>query len=67
MLPLHMPSCLKKHIEIPRNQEGGCKAEVPVRIGKAWNRLRQFTGVLCDKKVPKKLKLPTHLQDSDIV
>ena len=39
------------------HQEGGCKVEVEKRIGKAWDRWRSLTGVLCDKKVPTRLKM----------
>ncbi|XP_046862544.1 uncharacterized protein LOC124456042 [Xenia sp. Carnegie-2017] len=36
---------------------GGCKTEVELRISQAWNKWRELTGVLCDKKMPKKLKI----------
>ena len=32
-------------------------AEVKRRIGVAWNRWRDLSGVMCDKKVPTKLKV----------
>ena len=39
------------------DQEGGCRKEVAKRIEKAWNRWRELTGVLCDKKIPTHLKV----------
>ena len=33
------------------NQEGGYGKEISVRIEKAWNRGRELSGVLCDKKI----------------
>lgn len=65
--------CLKEystdtHTELPRtssfrylgttiHQDGGCKAEVERRVSKAWDRWRSLTGVLCDRKVPTRLKM----------
>ena len=39
------------------DQEGGCAVEVKRRIGVAWDRWRDLSGVMCDKKVPTKLKV----------
>ena len=39
------------------DQDGGCGAEVKRRIGVAWDRWRELSGVMCDKKVPRKLKV----------
>ncbi|XP_046863161.1 uncharacterized protein LOC124456897 [Xenia sp. Carnegie-2017] len=38
-------------------KDGGCKTEVELRISRAWNKWRELTGVLCDKKMAKKLKI----------
>ena len=46
-----------KYLGTTIHQEGGCKAEVQVRIGRAWDKWRELTGVLCDRKVPQKLKV----------
>ena len=35
---------------------GGCGNDVDVRIIVAWPRCRDLSGVICDKKVPVKLK-----------
>ena len=37
------------------DQDGGCGAEIAGRIGVTWNRWRDLTGVLCDKKVSTKM------------
>ena len=46
-----------KYLGTTIDQEGGCEKEVAKRIEKAWNRWRELTGVLCDKKIPTKLKV----------
>ena len=45
-----------KYLGTTIHQEGGCGKEVELRISKAWNRWRELTGVLCDRKMPTKLK-----------
>ena len=46
-----------KYLGTTIDQEGGCGAEVKRRIGVAWDRWRDLSGVMCDKKVPTKLKV----------
>jgi hypothetical protein len=46
-----------KYLGTTIDQEGGCGMEIAKRIEKAWNRWRELTGVLCDKKIPRKLKI----------
>ena len=46
-----------KYLGATIDQEGGCGAEVRRRIGVAWDRWRDLSGVMCDKKVPTKLKV----------
>jgi len=46
-----------KYLGTVIDQAGGCEAEVTRRISAAWNRWRDLSGVLCDKKVPKQLKV----------
>jgi hypothetical protein len=46
-----------KYLGTTIHQDGGCRVEVEKRIGKAWDRWRDLTGMLCDKKVPTKLKM----------
>ena len=36
--------------------EGGTTTDCKNRVGLAWNKWREVTGVICDKKVPVKLK-----------
>ena len=36
--------------------EGGCKKYVTDRIRAGWNRWREMSGVICDKKFPEVLK-----------
>ena len=45
---------------LPVHQDGGCKTEVQLRISRAWDKWRELTGVLCGKKIPKKLKVPVY-------
>jgi hypothetical protein len=53
-----LPKCTSfKYLGTTIHQEGGCHTEVELRISKAWAKWRELTGVLCDKKVPKKLKV----------
>ena len=35
---------------------GGAESDINNRVKLAWMKLKQLTGVLCDKKVPIKLK-----------
>jgi hypothetical protein len=37
--------------------QGGCSKEVAKRIEYAWNRWRELAGILCDRKIPTKLKV----------
>jgi len=53
-----LPKCSKfKCLGTTIHQEGGCRREVGLRISKAWNKWRELSGVLCDKKMPTKLKV----------
>ena len=46
-----------KYLGTTIDQEGGCGKEVTKRIAKAWDRWRELTGVLCDRKIPTNLKV----------
>ncbi len=37
--------------------DGGCEKDVSHRIKAGWLKWRRFTGVLCDRKIPNKLKV----------
>ena len=53
-----LPKCSKfKYLGTTIQQEGDCRREVELRISKAWNKWRELSGVLCDKKMPTKLKV----------
>ena len=53
-----LPKCSQfKYLGTTIHQDGGCRKEVELRISKAWNKWREMTGVLCDKKMPTKLKV----------
>ena len=52
-----LPKCEQfKYLGTTIQQDGGCQKEVKLRISKAWNKWRELTGVLCDRKMPSKLK-----------
>ena len=36
---------------------GGASKDVDNRVTKAWSKWRELSGVICDKKIPKKLKI----------
>ena len=46
-----------KYLGTTIDREGGCGIEIAKRMEKAWNRWRELTGLLCDKKIPTKLKV----------
>ena len=37
-------------------EKGGCSKSVRARIGKVWQKWREVTGVVCDKRMPLKMK-----------
>ena len=53
-----LPRCTQfKYLGTTIHQEGGCRKEVELRISKAWNKWRELSGVLCDRKMPAHLKV----------
>ena len=38
-------------------RRGGASKDVESRVAKAWSKWRELSGVICDKKVPTKLKI----------
>jgi exonuclease III len=53
-----LPRCTQfKYLGTTIHQEGGCRKEVELRISKAWNKWRELSGVLCDRKMPRRLKI----------
>ena len=56
-----LPQCTSfKYLATTLHQDGGCEKEVELRISNAWNRWRELTGVLCDSRIPAKLKVLTY-------
>ncbi|KAI5738368.1 hypothetical protein M8J77_006061 [Diaphorina citri] len=52
-----LPKCEKfRYLGFMIDKEGTCKSDVLNRIQIAWNKFRSMTGVLCDRKMPVKLK-----------
>ena len=45
-----------KYLGTEITREGGSRKAVEQRVKAAWNKWREMTGVLCDKKIPRKLK-----------
>ena len=53
-----LPKCSQfKYLGTTIHQGEGCHKEIELRISKAWNKWRELTGVLYDKKMPTKLKV----------
>ncbi|XP_068201701.1 uncharacterized protein [Palaemon carinicauda] len=49
-----------RYLESTKSQEGGCKAEVGNGIKAAWGKWMEVAGVVCDKKMPIRLKVKIH-------
>ena len=45
-----------KYLGSTIDREGGCEADVQKRIGNAWAKWRSLKGVMCDKRMPNRLK-----------
>ena len=45
-----------KYIGSTVQEDGGTEREIAKRIAAVWNSWRRVTGVLCDKRVPSKVK-----------
>ena len=55
---VELPQCTSfKYLATTLHQDEGCEKEVELRISNAWNRWRELTGVLCDNRIPAKLKV----------
>ena len=46
-----------KYIGSMIDRRAGASKDVESRVAKAWSKRRELSGVLCDKKVPTKLKI----------
>ena len=46
-----------KYLGSTIDRRGGASKDVDNRVAKAWSKWRELSGVICDKKIPTKLKL----------
>ena len=46
-----------KYLGSTIDRRGGASKDVESRVAKAWSKWRELSGVICDKKVPTKLKI----------
>jgi len=46
-----------KYLGTTLHQEGGCRKKVELKVFKAWNKWQNLSGVLCDRKTPKHIKI----------
>ena len=46
-----------KYIGSTMDRGGGASKDLKNRVAKAWSKWRELSGVICDKKIPTKLKL----------
>ena len=49
-----------KYLGSTIDRRGGASKDVDNRVAKAWSKWRELSGVICDKKIPTKLKLLTY-------
>jgi len=53
-----MPQVKKfKYLGSTLNETGGCEEEVKTRVKAGWTKWREISGVICDRRIPRKLKL----------
>ena len=45
-----------KYLGSAMDRRGGATKDVESRVAKAWSKWRDLTGVICDKKVPTRMK-----------
>ena len=41
-------------------ESGGCEREVKKRVQAGWNRWRRVSGVICDRRLPARVKGKVH-------
>ena len=46
-----------KYFGSARKEEGGCESEIWDRVKAAWVRLKVVSGVVCYRRMPRKLKV----------
>lgn len=42
------------------HQSSGCHKEAEIRVLKAWSKWQELSGMLCDRRIPSRLKIPIY-------
>ena len=50
-----------KYLRVTISEEGGSEEAVRARVSAAWGKWRDLSGVICDKKMPRKLKIKLYM------
>ena len=50
-----------KYLGVTISEEGGSEEAVRARVSAAWGKWRDLSGVISDKKMPRKLKMKLHV------
>ena len=50
-----------KYLGVTICEEGGSQEAIRARFSSAWGMLRELPGVICDKKMPRKLKINLYM------
>ena len=60
--PRHEPQVNKfKYLGVTISEEGGSEDAVRARVSAAWGKWRDLSGVVCDKKMSRKLKIKLYM------
>ena len=50
-----------KYLGVTISEEGGSEEAVRARVSAAWCKWRDLSGVICDKNLPRKLKIKLYM------
>ena len=50
-----------KYLDVTMSEEGGSEEAVRARVSAAWDKWRGLSGVISDKKMPRKLKIKLYM------
>ena len=50
-----------KYLDVTNSEEGGSDEAVRARVSAAWGKWRDLSGVISDKKMPRKLKIKLYM------
>ena len=50
-----------RYIGVTISEEGGSEEAVRARVSGAWGKWRDLSGVISDKKIPRKLKIKLYM------